>query len=169
MMKNLLLTTVAILGLSTAAYAQTEYATITKVQPNYQNISVPTTRQECRTVNVPVYGNVQGNGASGGDVLTGMILGGLIGKGASGNDKGAAAGAVIGGIIAAENKNNNSQEIVGYQQQQQCNDVTFYETQESIKNYTIWYEWNGVQGRSFTYNQYRRGDRIPVSVSINAK
>jgi len=167
-MKNLLLTTVAVLGLSTAAYAQTEYATITKVQPNYQNISVPTTRTECRTVNVPVYGNVQGNGASGTDVLTGMVLGGLIGKGASGNDKGAAAGAVIGGIIAAENKNNR-QEIVGYQQQQQCNDVTFYETQETLKNYTIWYEWNGAQGRSYTYNQYRLGDQIPVTVSINAK
>ena len=38
----------------------------------------------------------------------------------------------------------------------------------TIKNYTIRYEWNGVRGKSFTYNNYRVGDRIPVSVSINA-
>ena len=47
-----------------------------------------------------------GSGASAGDVLGGMIIGGLIGKGASGDDKGAAAGAVIGGMIAAD-KNQN--------------------------------------------------------------
>jgi len=40
---------------------------------------------------------------------------------------------------------------------------------QTLKNYLIWYEWNGVTGRSYTFNQYSVGDRIPVSISINAK
>lgn len=52
--------------------------------------------------------NVGSRPSNGGDVLTGMIIGALIGKGATGNDKGAAAGAVIGGVIAGD-KNHNRQ------------------------------------------------------------
>ena len=168
---NKLLATVAVIssiGFTLPANAQTEYATVTHVKANYQNISVPNTRQECRTVETPIYGSVQGNGATGGDVLTGMIIGGLLGKGVTGKDNGAAAGAVFGGIIAADQKQKNGQAIVGYRQENRCNNITFYETQERIKNYTIRYEWNGVRSRSVTYNQYNVGDRIPVTISINA-
>ena len=102
---NKLLATVAVIssiGFTLPANAQTEYATVTHVKANYQNISVPNTRQECRTVETPIYGSVQGNGATGGDVLTGMIIGGLLGKGVTGKDKGAAAGAILGGVIGAD-------------------------------------------------------------------
>lgn len=46
--------------------------------------------------------------SNGGDVLTGMIIGGLIGKGATGTDDGAAVGAIIGGIAAGDNNNRTS-------------------------------------------------------------
>lgn len=46
--------------------------------------------------------------SNGGDVLTGMIIGGLIGKGATGTDNGAAVGAIIGGIAAGDNNNRTS-------------------------------------------------------------
>ena len=169
---NKLLATVAVIssiGFTLPANAQTEYATVTHVKANYQNISVPNTRQECRTVETPIYGSVQGNGATGGDVLTGMIIGGLLGKGVTGKDKGAAAGAVFGGIIAADQKQKNGQAIVGYREEQTCNNVTFYETQQELKNYTIRYEWNGIVGKTVTYNNYRVGDRLPIRVSIQAK
>ena len=57
--------------------------------------SEPYTKKECVNVNVPVYGTVhkQGNAAEG--ALLGMILGGLVGKGVTGDDKGAAAGAIF--------------------------------------------------------------------------
>ncbi len=96
-----------------------------------------------------------------------MIIGGLLGKGVTGDDGGAAAGAVLGGIIAADN-NNGRRVITGYQIQRQCNEV--YETQQvrQIKNYFIRFEWNGHYGQAYTYNDYRVGDRIDATVSVRA-
>ena len=60
------------------------------------------------------------------------------------------------------------QGIVGYKQQQQC--TTEYQSTITnvVKNYTIRYDWNGVVGKSYTYNKYNVGDRIPVTITINA-
>ena len=103
-MKKVILAGAISLVATTSAMAQTVQATITNIEPryikSYQN--VPST--QCQDVQVPIYGTVQGNGASGGDVLAGMILGGILGKGVTGKDNGAAAGAVLGGVIAADNK-----------------------------------------------------------------
>ena len=69
----------------------------------------------------------------------------------------------------SDNKKGSQEQIIGYRQEQVCQNVTFYETQEELKNYTIRYEWRGIVGKTVTYNNYRVGDRIPVSVSIQAK
>jgi uncharacterized protein YcfJ len=58
--------------------------------------------------------------------------------------------------------------ITGYQTQRQCETVYVQSNQRTVKNYRITYEWNGIRGQSYTYNNYRVGDRIPVNVSINA-
>ena len=163
-----LLATVALACFATTAYAQTDYATITKVTPNYQNVSVPNHRTDCKIVEVPIYG---GTGqASTGDTVLGAVIGGAVGNqfgSGSGKDAMTVLGAIVGADIA--NKKGGQQQIVGYRQEQVCQNVTFYETQEQLKNYTITYEWNGMQGRTVTYNNYRVGDRIPVTVSIQAK
>lgn len=166
-MKNLIAAG-ALSLVATGAVAQ-EYATITYVEPRYVTETISRPYQSCYMVDVPIYGNVGGGGATGGDVLGGAIIGGLIGKGASGNDKGAAVGAILGGMIAAENKNNGQRAIVGYQQQQQCE--TRYDTENvtKIKDYKIRFEWNGYGGSAYTYNNYSVGDRLPVEVSIRAK
>ena len=70
----------------------------------------------CEEVRVPIYGRIKG--ANGGDVLMGMIFGGLLGKGITGKDNGAAAGAVIGGVIAADKGNRHI--ITGYKTELQC-------------------------------------------------
>ena len=112
------------------------------------NQSQPTTRKECNMVDVPIYGTTQGSGASGGDVLTGMIIGGLLGKGASGNDKGAAAGAVIGGIIAADKKKSN-RTIIGYRPQMQCHNVTHHNnSQRTVYSHSI-IRWR-INGKEYT-------------------
>ena len=102
----------------------------------------PYTRQVCQNVEVPIYGTVtrQGGSASGGDVLTGMILGGLLGKGATGKDDGAAAGAVLGGIIAADKANKPRTEtvITGYKTERQCENVTEYKNvNKKVYDYSI--------------------------------
>jgi uncharacterized protein YcfJ len=48
------------------------------------------------------------NNNAAGSALTGMIIGGLLGKGVTGKDDGAIAGAVIGGMVGANNGANNS-------------------------------------------------------------
>lgn len=86
-MKTLLV--IAATLVATSASADTVRATI-KDHYTLQEVSVPTTQTFCR------------NGSAGGDALAGMIIGGIIGKGVTGDDKGAAAGAVIGGVIGAD-------------------------------------------------------------------
>lgn len=164
-----LFTTAAVIALTaTASFADTYRATITKVEPNYgyRQVSVPNT--VCQNVDVPIYGTVQGGGASGGDVLGGMILGALLGKGVGGNDKGAAAGAVLGGVIAADN-NRSRQVITGYQTQQQCQQTVSYENQRYLKNNKIYFTWNGINGTAYTYNNYNVGTQIPITINIQAK
>ena len=75
--------------IATSASAETVRATI-KDHYTWQEVSVPITQTFCR------------NGSAGTDALTGMIIGGIIGKGVTGDDKGAAAGAVLGGVIGAD-------------------------------------------------------------------
>lgn len=81
----------------------------------------------CRTQDVPIYETrtVNTNRNAGADALAGMIIGGIIGKGVTGQDNGAAAGAVIGGIIGANEGQRGSttrQErvIVGYERKTVC-------------------------------------------------
>lgn len=168
-MKKFLMATAMMLTANTAM-ADTQWARVTRVEPNYENVAVRTQQTQCGMVDVPVYGTVRNQGNAGEGALAGMIIGGLIGKGATGNDDGAVAGAVIGGIIGADRSQNGSRQVItGYRQEQQCEQVMVNETQRQVRNYTVTYEWNGVRGSSYTYNNYRVGDRIQVTVSIVAQ
>lgn len=162
-MKKLLMAT-ALIGVASCATAETIASnvkgTVTEVQPLTRVVSVERPHRSCNTVEVPVYGNV-GGGASAGDVLGGMIIGGLIGKGASGDDKGAAAGAVIGGMIAADKKT-GQQAIVGYRQEQRCTTEYITEYQERNAGYRITIEVEGNTIQTVTDRKYRVGQRVEV-------
>lgn len=167
-MKNFLATVAVFATFATTASAETVKARITQIEPRYETVYQNVTRTECYNVEVPVYGQTQSHGANGGDVLAGMIIGGLIGKGVTGDDGGAAAGAVLGGVIAADKKS-HSQVITGYRTQRQCNEVLVNEPVRQLKNYFVYFKWNGMQGTAYTYNHYNVGDYIYVEVSLRAK
>lgn len=118
--------TTAFVLMSSAAHAENVNS---RIQDHYVNetISIPTRVNECRDVEVPIYGE-QRNGASGGDVLAGMILGGLLGKGITGDDGGAAAGAVMGGVVAAD-RGGRQQVITGYRMERQCFEDVIYQSE----------------------------------------
>ena len=108
---------------------------------------VPINKTVCNEVKVPIYSTVQTQGDAAGGALAGMIIGGILGKGVSGNDDGAAAGAVIGGLIGADkgSRPQTEQRIVGYEYVQKCNDVVSYR-QEQVEVYshsTIRFYLNG--------------------------
>jgi uncharacterized protein YcfJ len=85
----------------------------------YNNVVVSTPHEKrlCEEYQVPIYG--QQGSVDGGDVLMGMIIGGLLGKGVTGQDNGAAAGAVFGGVIAAD-KGSKKTVIQGYKTETKC-------------------------------------------------
>ena len=68
-----------------------EYGRVTSVQHNYAYVTEYRPRQECRKAPDP------------GNVLLGIILGGVSGKVITGEDGGAAVGALAGGLIASDN------------------------------------------------------------------
>lgn len=163
-----LLTTVAFILAATGVSAETVRARITYVEPRYETVTEYRTTTQCQNVDVPVYGTVRGNGATGGDVLAGMIIGGILGKGITGDDGGAAAGAVMGGVIAADNGNRNQQVVTGYRTERQCSEVSVPSQVNQLRDYLIQFEWNGLTGSAYTYNHYNVGDRINATVSIRA-
>jgi len=110
------------LALATPAVAQ--QVTNPKVFDHTKTItqSNPVTERRCQDVQVPIYQKGQ---ASGGDVLLGAILGGVIGKGVTKNDGGAALGAISGIIIA--DQNGQKSRVSGYRLERQCSDITVYQ------------------------------------------
>ena len=143
-------------------------ATVVDMRESYKEVIKEVPQQSCRTVEVPVYKEVTtGGGANGGDVLAGMIIGGLLGKGASGNDKGAAAGAVIGGIVAADKGQKKETVIVGYKQQQQCSTEYVRQVVSVRGDNVVTVEIEGGQRFQFNTKQwYKRGTVVFLNVGM---
>lgn len=107
------------------------YKTVTEKQPNV--------KKQCEIVEVPVYGTItrEGNAAEG--ALLGMIIGGAIGKGLTGDKNAGAAGAVMGGIIGADKGSKPKTEtvITGYREEEKCHNVTYYvEIKKKVYDYS---------------------------------
>jgi len=72
----------------------------------------------CKTQTVPYQQTVKG--ANPGDVLGGAIIGGVLGKAATGDSGGAAVGAIIGGAVA---NNNSTKTVTRYKDIETCKQV----------------------------------------------
>lgn len=148
---------------SSMSYAQTVYGTITNVSENwtYENRRVP--HEQCTKVRVPITRN-NNRSSAGVDALAGMIIGGIIGKGISGNDKGAAAGAIIGGVVGADNHSKSKPE---YREERRC--VIKYEyISESVQaGYIVDYMYEGHLYRFTTFKRYKAGDRLKLHIRVS--
>ena len=113
------------------------------VTHHYKDVIREIPFQDCFMVDVPIYGNVGGRThTSKGDVLEGMIIGGLLGKAVTGDDKGAAFGAVIGGM---ESTNGGYERgVVGYKQQQRCQTKYNYTTEKVYSHSIATFTSNGT-------------------------
>ena len=120
-----------------------EYGKVTSVEPNYVYTYEYVPEQECRKAPDP------------GNVLLGIILGGVSGKVITGEDGGAAVGAIAGGLIASDQKG-----LV-------CRVVQKEVLRKVIDSYDVTYTWNGYYGKSRIFTPYNVGDIVPVRVSID--
>ena len=79
-----------------------------------------------------------------GDVLAGAIIGGILGKALTGQDNGAAFGALAGAMTSAEKKKGGtSQQIIGHRVEQRCK-TEYHNVQSQVVNqYRLTYNING--------------------------
>lgn len=141
---------------ATAAHAN-HTGVITAVHPSYFQEKVTYYREVCYNVEVPVYGNAP---VSGGDVVAGAIIGGVIGNqfgGGSGKDAMTALGAIIGAETATRRN-----QIVGYQVQTQCTQEPYTEIQQVQDGYDVTYNVRGNFYSFHTYKKYKVGDTVIV-------
>jgi uncharacterized protein YcfJ len=161
-MKKFLTAMTAFIMMNTSAYAaQYSYGDIVSVIENWQYQQTRVPYEDCTTVRVPTTSSENSAGA---DALAGMIIGGLLGKGITGNDKGAAAGAVLGGIIGADKSQPKPRQQ--YREENRC--VTKYHTSnEPVQvGYNVQYMYDGHLYEFHTFKRYRNGDKIKLEVRV---
>jgi len=148
-MKNLK-TIVLVAALATSSQAMAESTpTNVRVVDHTKTVVVNNPKQvrECRDVKVPVYDQHKTEGDAAGGAFLGMIIGGLLGKGVTGDDGGAAAGAVIGGLVGADKgaRGGNDRRIIGHSYEERCEIVTINQEayKEVYSHSTIRFRLNG--------------------------
>jgi len=115
----------------TIADSQSITATVTDHYTT-KTVSTPVKTNECRNVEVPVYGQKP---ASTGDAVAGAIIGGLLGN-QFGEGKGKDAMTVLGAIAGADAASRSTRnEIVGYRTERQCSEVVRYRD-ERVQQYS---------------------------------
>lgn len=114
---------------ATSASAETVRAVVTD-HYEWQYFDTPITQTYCQ------------QGSAGQSALEGMIIGGLLGKGITGDDQGAAAGAVLGGVIGADKAG------------RRCWEETTYHT-ETTQVYTHSTITFTQDGQTYTFDFYK--------------
>lgn len=99
----------------------------------------------CKTQSVPYTATVKGGNT--GEVLGGALIGGVLGKAATGKDGGAAVGAIIGGAVANEN---SKRTVTRYKNVETCKQVyipsQIYDT-ESLRQTILHLNSGGSESR----------------------
>jgi uncharacterized protein YcfJ len=87
------------------------------------------------------------------------------GKVITGDDGGAAVGAVLGGLIGADGSN----KVVGYRVENVCETHRVKQDKRIVADYTITYMWMGILGETITWKRHNIGDEVPITVRIHTK
>lgn len=141
-----------------------DYARVTGIEPQYEQVNVPAT--ECYSEYVPqaAYGAPAGRIAGpliGG--VAGGLLGAQVGKG-NGKVAAAAAGAAIGALVGDRVAARNAPPPAYYQREvQRCRTVDHWESR--IAAYRVAYEYRGYAYT--TVLPYDPGPTLPVTVSVS--
>jgi uncharacterized protein YcfJ len=150
-MKKFLIAGVMASVMSTAAYADNIRVKVPVLdsQPNYVNKTISQPVQSCNTVEVPIYSS------------------GVLGKVLGGNDKGAAAGAILGGVVGA-NKSQNGKQIIGYRQEQRCTTTYTNQQIQETAGYTVTYELAGQRHTTHSHRYLNPGSTLTLRLKVTS-
>ena len=161
--------TTASMGVSATVIHGSLHGTVNEVTQNYEYVTYLDPVKVCKDMEIPIYGEGPVRRTKSGDLLLGMILGGITGKVITGNDKGAVIGAVGGSLIANDKASKSDRVIVGYKQERRCS-LEHREVNKKIAtDYSVEYSWNGIYGTAYTTTRYSVGDKIPITVNIDIR
>ena len=129
----------------------------------------PTDQRSCRTEDVPIYAESEGNSELGSMIIGGLI-GSAVGNKLSDNDGAGAAGTVAGAILGREHsKNQKNSRIVGYKQQESCTvkTVMLEENVSEITGYRNHIELDGKIIKLESKSPLAVGSRVEVVRQIS--
>lgn len=118
-------------------------ATVVSATPVTRRIGVPQVQQLCSWETVPINNATDENKPA--RIITGAIIGSVIGNNIKGEQHGGTAGAVLGGLIA--NAVTTQPKRVRFQDVETCQSQTTYVFEERISGYDVTYE---LEGETFT-------------------
>lgn len=158
-----IISTIALSLLPSVVFAEGNYAFITAVHPVYKDNYITHYKTNCYDVKVPIYVPKRGSDS---DVLTGAIIGGVIGNQiGSGSNKDAMT--VLGVIIGADQGSRRTRHVVqGYTMEQRCDREAYQVNEPYVSHYNIRYEYNGVEYTDTTNRHYTLGQRVNIRTSL---
>jgi uncharacterized protein YcfJ len=136
----------------------TDMATVTAVNPRYENMNVP--RQQCQMVQETVPQERSLTGALVGGVA-GAIIGSQVGGG-KGRIATGAVGAGVGAIVG--DRIDNSNNGVTTRQIERCTLIDNY--QQVIRGYDVTYQYQNRTYQTYMTNPIKAGDAIRVQVNV---
>ena len=142
-----------------------QHAEIWHVERLQISVNEYTNQRRCTIKRIPIYGESyqQGRQNSSGDLLGAMIIGGIFGHALSGNNDGAAAGAVLGALVQNDKANSQStgRYIAGYENREVCDIVT---VPTSVKQYRYVVHWkkSNMRGHFFSKKERFVGEIVKI-------
>lgn len=158
-MKKLILLLLLVTPLAQAQSHAKGTGIVTHVEHNYINVTNKVKTNICEPVNVPIYGDGNGN------PVVGAIIGGVIGSRFGGGD-GKTAATVIGAIAGSEMSRNSNREIIGYKTEEHCRTQVSYVNEKVNNGYTIHYMFNGFDLTTTSDRPYNVGDEIQLNLQV---
>ena len=118
-------------------------------EPVFVSVSVPEKKRSCYRKKKPVYSKHRVQNSNPNDVITGAIIGGILGNVATQKDKKAQPFATIVGAVAgasiADGKSKTIKEFSHYEYKNVCRTETFYREERQFSHYDVSYYYRGYR------------------------
>lgn len=161
------LTAIILAMISSSAIADIRAAEVWYVENVNVQQQTQEPSQQCSLQQVPVYGTIHNQHASGinNNVLAGAIIGGLIGGTSKGSDSGILPGMIVGGLLGSTTPGAQRQKIIGYKTQEICNTV-YHPINQQVKSQIVHWKYGSKRGYFYSNQKHFVGQTVMVDVDM---